>query len=269
VPVEGWPEFRLRLAGGVTLKGPLLEPPSRALSLEHEVRGRAVREAWLPRDVDPLCWLAALARTAETAKDHIAMGRFALEAGPRYLPIAIVEFRRAAELDTGAGAAAWIERAERKRPKADSPPPRGSANDADGEALRRKREAQRERLLRGVRRASGWCDIAVRRLSRTDATVDELARSARAAGEAMRTAARAINRAPDGLDTADARIQFDNARHVRIRAVVAIAHRVLESGAPERARALAALALGLSPDDEGARRFAAVVDEALARKETK
>jgi hypothetical protein len=136
------------------------------------------------------------------------------------------------------------------------------------DARRRKLEAQRERFLRGVRRAAGWYAVAAHRLSRTGATVDELARSVRAAEEAMRTAARAVNRAPKRLDT-PVRTVIENARHLHVRAVVAIAHRILRNGAPERARAVAAIALAISPDDEGARRFAAAVDEALARKETK
>lgn len=130
----------------------------------------------------------------------------------------------------------------------------------------RKRAAEEQRFLRARRRAAEWRARAETLLGTTDASVVDLERALFAARRAVVEVRAAMARAPGGTDLAPARAEAEAARSVAARTVVAVAGRLLGAGLLERARALAALALAIRPDDEGAALFAAVVDEAIARR---
>ncbi len=141
-----------------------------------------------------------------------------------------------------------------------------AGSELEPEARERMAKAETQRQIRAVRRAEDWLARAQTLLARTGADVDSFLRAERAAREAWLQALRAADRAPANFDRRPAVGIGRRARTVRVRALIGLAGRLLESGHVERARSLAAVALGVDADDAGAARFIAEVEAAMGRR---
>jgi hypothetical protein len=166
--------------------------------------------------------------------------------------------------------AAWPDspRAEAVRERADVALARLRADVAglSDEMHARKRQAEEARLHRAVRRAEDWRARAEDILVRHRPDFADLERARRAAREAFLASLRAADRTPPEVDRVAALTEGARGRSVEVRTAVALATRLMEVGMLDRARAAGAIASALDPGDEGARRFTAVIEEALAKR---
>lgn len=133
------------------------------------------------------------------------------------------------------------------------------------EVRERRAVAEAERIRRLARRGDEWRVRAEDLLATVGASEDALLRAHRAAFEAWLIFAGAASRA--GPELAPVLIEnAGEARALRIRALIALASRLLEQGYLERARSLGVIALALDPADAGAAVFTAEVEGALGRR---
>jgi len=269
-PVSGWPPLRVVLPEGTVVEVRLLAASDRYLSWERDGEDGVRRETVLVRDVDPVTCITALRRFAVNAEDHLRIAEFARERGEHFLYVARSEIEASRRLSPSLTSEALKQRVDLAwRKFLEAAAPGVGAPGEESEAARARREtAETARYRRQLRRAVSWRARAENLLSRTQGGLTKRLRGLRAAEEAWRGAARAANRAPAGLADGEALVEVRRARHLRARSLVACADVLLAAGRPGRARAIAAIALAVEPDDDGARRFAAVVEEAMARQRT-
>ncbi len=141
----------------------------------------------------------------------------------------------------------------------------GDEGGLPAEVRERRAAALSGRILRLSRRADEWRVRAEDLLGTVGASEDALLRAHRAAFEAWLIFAGAANRAGEDLAPVLLR-NAHQARALRIRALIALASRLLERGHLERARSLGVIALSLDPADAGAISFLAEVEGALGRR---
>jgi len=269
-PVSEWPPLRVVLPDGEVIEVRLLSVTDRYLSWERDRDGGVRRETVLVQDVDPVTTIAALRRFATDAGGRSRIAEYALARGDHYLFVARREIEAAGRLSASLTTEALKRRIDIAWRKflASSSTEAGPSRVETDAARARREAAEAARHDRLLRRATAWRARSEALLATSGAGLTDRLRALRAAEEAWHVSAQAANHPPAALGDGKALVEVGRARHLRCRALVAAADVLLAARCPDRARAIAMLALAVEPEDEGARRFTAVVEEALARSRT-